>query len=202
MNALRDSSRRTKVLVAVATAVILAALPMAASAAPKPSDGPTPIVLFPAWHFTRLELTVHNQHVDPTCPSSGTFEDLVGFDPGPTFSQVCRDELSTLRYDPNPHKPMPPAVLRTAWRQGGDRRLRPDVQCAVLRADVPGARGGRLHARPRHPRRRLRRSAHPRHGRLPPAVEDSSSRRRIGRTAGSRSTSSGTRTGRSTSSTC
>ena len=26
--------------------------------------------------------------------------------PGPPFSQVCRDELSTLRYDPNPHKPM------------------------------------------------------------------------------------------------
>jgi lysophospholipase-3 len=28
------------------------------------------------------------------------------FDPGPPFSQVCRDELLTLRYDANPHKPM------------------------------------------------------------------------------------------------
>jgi lysophospholipase-3 len=81
-------------------------MPMAVSAAKPQSAGPTPILLFPAWHFTRLEVTVHNQHVDPACPSSGSFEDLVGFDPGPPFSQVCRDELSTLRYDPNPHTPM------------------------------------------------------------------------------------------------
>jgi lecithin-cholesterol acyltransferase len=106
VNASGDSRRRSRALVAVVAAVIFAALPMAASAGPKPSSGPTPIVLFPAWHFTRLEVTVKNQHVDPACPSSGSFEDLVGSDPGPPFSQVCRDELSTLRYDPNPHKPM------------------------------------------------------------------------------------------------
>jgi lysophospholipase-3 len=63
-------------------------------------------VLFPAWHFTRLTVRVHNQRVDSDCPRSGTFEDLVFFDPGPPFSQVCRDELLTLRYDKKSHQPM------------------------------------------------------------------------------------------------
>jgi lysophospholipase-3 len=66
----------------------------------------TPIVLFPAWHFTRLTFTVKHQTTDPNCPRSGTFEDLVFVDPGPPFSQVCRDELMTLRYDRDSHKPM------------------------------------------------------------------------------------------------
>jgi lysophospholipase-3 len=70
------------------------------------TTGPTPIVLFPAWHFTRLQVTVHNQHTAAACPRSGQFEDLVFLDPGPPFSQVCRDELLTLRFDANPHKPM------------------------------------------------------------------------------------------------
>ena len=107
MTTLNGSRRRTVALVAVAVAaVILAPMPTAASVGHGSSEGRTPIVLFPAWHFTRLEVTVHNQRVDPSCPRSGTFEDLVFFDPGPPFSQVCRDELLTLRYDPNPHKPM------------------------------------------------------------------------------------------------
>jgi len=38
-------------------------------------SGLTPIVLFPAFHFTKLAVTVHNQRVDPACPRSGTFED-------------------------------------------------------------------------------------------------------------------------------
>lgn len=102
-----DSSRpRTRALLALAATVVLAAMPIATSAGQPQASGPAPIVLFPAWHFTRLEVTVRNQQVDPACPSSGSFEDLVFFDPGPTFSQVCRDELLTLRYDPNPHKPM------------------------------------------------------------------------------------------------
>src|SRR5215210_2105286 len=87
---------------AVVMAVAAAALVLPASTASAddaPSRGRTPIVLFPAWHFTRLTVTVRNQHVDPQCPRSGTFEDLVLFDPGPAFSQVCRDELLTLRYD-------------------------------------------------------------------------------------------------------
>jgi lecithin-cholesterol acyltransferase len=106
VNAFGGSKRRTRALGVLAAVVILAAIPAAVAAGTKHPDGPTPIVLFPAWHFTRLEVTVRNQNVDPSCPSSGTFEDLVFFDPGPPFSQVCRDELLTLRYDANPHKPM------------------------------------------------------------------------------------------------
>jgi lysophospholipase-3 len=94
------------VAVAVGATAVLAPMPLAASAGANPSPGPTPIVLFPAWHFTRLAVTVHNQRVDPSCPRSGTFEDLVFFDPGPPFSQVCRDELLTLRYDSDSHKPI------------------------------------------------------------------------------------------------
>ena len=46
----------------VALAAILLVTRMPASAAAKrPAEGPTPIVLFPAWHFTRLTVTVHNQ---------------------------------------------------------------------------------------------------------------------------------------------
>jgi len=70
------------------------------------SQGRTPIVLFPAWHFTKLEVTVRNQRTDPSCPRSGTFDDLASLDPGPAFSQVCRDELLTLRYDDDPGTPM------------------------------------------------------------------------------------------------
>jgi lecithin-cholesterol acyltransferase len=88
----------------------LAALAIA-FVAPTPaaaSSGRTPVVLFPAFHFTRLEVTVHHQTVDPTCPSSGSFQDWFQNDqPATAFSQVCRDELLTLRYDPDPAVPMP-----------------------------------------------------------------------------------------------
>ncbi len=80
--------------------------PAAARGAHPTTAGVTPIVLFPAWHFTRLTVTVKHQRTDPSCPDSGTFEDLVFEDPGPAFSQVCRDQLLTLRYDPKGHKPM------------------------------------------------------------------------------------------------
>jgi lysophospholipase-3 len=108
-------SARTLKSVATA-AVVLALLCSAAPAAlakplarggPPTSPGLTPIVLFPAWHFSRLAVTVKDQTVDPGCPSSGTFEDLVFGDPGPDFSQLCRDELLTLRYDARGNKPMP-----------------------------------------------------------------------------------------------
>ena len=104
-----DASRRlTVTVVAVAVGVAAALLPApVAGADDDPAGGRTPIVLFPAWHFTRLAVTVHDQRVDPKCPRSGTFEDLVNFDPGPRFSQICRDELLTLRYDADQAKPMP-----------------------------------------------------------------------------------------------
>ena len=101
-----DASRRLTVAVVVVAVAVAAALLPAPVAADDDPGGRTPIVLFPAWHFTRLAVTVHNQRVDPSCPRSGTFEDLVSFDPGPPFSQVCRDELLTLRYDRDQSKPM------------------------------------------------------------------------------------------------
>ena len=67
--------RRSILAVTLVAATVIAPTPHAASAHHNSSDGLTPIVLFPAWHFTRLEVTVHNQHVDPNCPGSGTFED-------------------------------------------------------------------------------------------------------------------------------
>ena len=102
----RGSKRGMRTIVVGVVAAILLALPVATSAGGPHANGPTPIVLFPAWHFTRLQVNVNHQRTDPACPGSGTFEDLALFDPGPPFSQVCRDELLTLRYDANPHKPM------------------------------------------------------------------------------------------------
>ena len=138
MKGFHGSTRLTRTILAVTlvAAAVVAPTPQAASAQHDSSDGLTPIVLFPAWHFTRLAVTVHNQHVDPNCPGSGTFEDLVNFDPGPTFSQVCRDELLTLRYDARLAQTDAATVLRAARREGVDRRLRPDFQCPVVRADV------------------------------------------------------------------
>jgi len=94
------------VLVALAPAGVVAR-PHSAARANAAGSGLTPIVLFPAWHFTRLDFTVKHQRTDPSCPDSGTFEDLVFLDPGPAFSQVCRDELMTVRYDASKsHQPM------------------------------------------------------------------------------------------------
>jgi lecithin-cholesterol acyltransferase len=89
----------------VAAAVALAGLVLSADAsASKPHQeyGLTPIVLFPAYHFKRLLVTVHEQRVDPACPRSGSFEDFFpNPTPSTTFSQVCRDELMTLSYRPH-----------------------------------------------------------------------------------------------------
>ena len=67
----------------------------------------TPIVLFPAFHLTRLQVTVHNQVTDPACPRSGVFVDSYLEPASATFSPVCQDELLTLRYDFGSRKPMP-----------------------------------------------------------------------------------------------
>lgn len=81
------------------------------SAARPPAARPkalTPVVLFPAFHFTKLAVTVRDQTAARRCPRSGTFEDWYqNPHPGRVFSQVCRDELLTLRYNPNPSLPMP-----------------------------------------------------------------------------------------------
>lgn len=67
----------------------------------------TPVVVFPAFHFTRLKVKVKNQTVAPGCPRSGTFEDWFLNDVPSGFNQVCQDKLLTLVYDGDLSKPMP-----------------------------------------------------------------------------------------------
>jgi len=96
--------RGRRVLGVVAAAVALAGLLSAGASGSKPPQqgGLTPIVVFPAYHFTRLLVTVHEQRVDAACPRSGSFEDFFpNPSPSTTFSQVCRDELMTLSYRPH-----------------------------------------------------------------------------------------------------
>jgi lecithin-cholesterol acyltransferase len=97
--------RRTFSVVAVAVAVAASVLTAGATASDRrPGDHVelTPIVLFPAYHFARLLVTVQDQRVDSACPRSGSFEDFFP-NPAPStsFSQVCRDELMTLSYRPH-----------------------------------------------------------------------------------------------------
>jgi lysophospholipase-3 len=88
---------------AVAIAVVAGMLlPGTATAASRR----TPVVLFPAFHFTKLLVTVHDQHAAPGCPRSGTFQDwFLNDHPSTRFSQVCQDKLLTLRYDRRGHEP-------------------------------------------------------------------------------------------------
>lgn len=78
---------------------------------PGPSGSPArekpPVVLFPAFHFTKLQATVRDQTTAPGCPRSGTFQDWFRNDQPSRFSQVCRDRLLTLRYRDDPSLPMP-----------------------------------------------------------------------------------------------
>jgi len=68
----------------------------------------TPVVLFPAFHFTKLLVTVHDQDAAPGCPRSGTFQDwFLNDHPSKRFSQVCEDKLLTLRYARHSHKAWP-----------------------------------------------------------------------------------------------
>src|SRR5256885_821796 len=88
----------------VAAAVALAGFVLSAGASaskPRQEGGLTPIVLFPAYHFTRLVVTVHDQRIDLACPRSGSFEDFFpNPSPSTSSSQLCRDELMTLSYRP------------------------------------------------------------------------------------------------------
>jgi len=82
--------------------------PLSVSASSAHKTGRTPVVLFPAFHFTKLLITAHSQTVAPDCPASGSFEDwFQNTSPSTTFSQVCEDRLMTLRYDASHKKPMP-----------------------------------------------------------------------------------------------
>jgi lysophospholipase-3 len=90
--------------IAVMTTILVSSSP----AASPPAKPLTPVVLFPAFHFTKLEVIVRDQTTAPGCPRSGTFQDWFSNPhPSQAFSQVCRDELMTLRYNPDPSLPMP-----------------------------------------------------------------------------------------------
>lgn len=66
-----------------------------------------PVVVFPAFHFTKLEVVAQNQTALPECAPSGTFDEWFSNpDPGMTYDQVCRDKLLTLVVDPDKSKPM------------------------------------------------------------------------------------------------
>ena len=68
----------------------------------------TPVVLFPGFYLTTLEVEVKNQSVFSECPVSGFFEVWSGNpNPNPEFNQVCQDKLLTLMYNPASYKPMP-----------------------------------------------------------------------------------------------
>src|SRR5262245_23541887 len=70
------------------------------------ADQLTPVVVFPGWYTSKLEVTVQDQSVAPECPTSGTFELWLRNDsPSTKFSQVCQDKLLTLVVDPDDSKP-------------------------------------------------------------------------------------------------
>jgi len=98
------SRRRAAIRLLVAAALALVSLPSVPAAAARPAV--TPVVLFPAYHLTRLRVDVDDQRVAPGCPRSGTFEYFFqNPHPGP-FSQTCQDQLLTLRYDADSDRPM------------------------------------------------------------------------------------------------
>ena len=94
----------TSLLVATFVAWMLVTL----MSGPALADPLTPVVVFPGFHNSKLEVKVQNQSVAPECPTSGTFEDWFRNDsPSTEFSQVCQDKLLTLVVDPDDSKPMP-----------------------------------------------------------------------------------------------
>jgi lecithin-cholesterol acyltransferase len=95
------------VLVGIAVAMVLFAPATAKASLQRPSAGArTPVVMFPAYFFTTLKVTVHHQTVAPECPSSGSFRVFFLNDEPTAFSLVCQQKLLTMRYQPNSRKPM------------------------------------------------------------------------------------------------
>ncbi|HEV7666856.1 MAG TPA: hypothetical protein VGQ62_25200 [Chloroflexota bacterium] len=90
-----------RLLVILFLALVL--LPSAALAA-RPSV--TPVVLFPAYHLTRLTVDVRGQTAASECPHSGTFEYWFQNPHHSAFSQTCQDQLLTLRYAADSDRPM------------------------------------------------------------------------------------------------
>ena len=99
--------KRLAVLVGIAVAAVLFAPSTAKASLERPSGARTPVVVFPAYFFTTLKITVHQQTVAPECPSSGSFRAFFLNDEPSAFSLVCQQKLLTMRYQANPGKPMP-----------------------------------------------------------------------------------------------
>ncbi len=94
-------------LVGIAAAAVLLVPSAAKASLERPGvSARTPVVMFPAYFFTTLRVTVHHQTVAPECPSSGSFRVFFLNDEPSAFSKVCQQKLLTLRYDANPAKPM------------------------------------------------------------------------------------------------
>jgi lecithin-cholesterol acyltransferase len=70
----------------------------------------TPVVLFPGWATTKLEVQVDGQTAFPECPETVTFEWAAGITYPPEFSQVCVDKFMTLVVDPDRKKSMPERI--------------------------------------------------------------------------------------------
>ena len=110
----------TLVGLAVAAALLLPSSGAAKRAGPESEAAGAPVVMFPAYFFTTLKVTVHHQTVAPECPRSGTFRVFFLNDEPTAFSTVCQMKLLTLRYDAKREKPM---SRRFSDQRGVDVRI-------------------------------------------------------------------------------
>ncbi len=84
--------------------LVLASIGASSAAAATPR---TPVVFFPGYGTTILQVTVSGQTTVKSCPSSGSFQYGIPANPGTTFSQTCRDRLITGRWSTNRSLPWP-----------------------------------------------------------------------------------------------
>jgi lecithin-cholesterol acyltransferase len=107
-------------MVAVLTALAAIATSSADAAVPR-----TPVVFFPGYGTTILQVTVNGQTSVKGCPASGSFQDGIPADnTGTVFSQTCQDRLLTARWSRNRSLPfakrfsLPPGVTVTIPNYG------------------------------------------------------------------------------------
>ena len=110
---------------AVAAALLLPSSGAAKRAGPESEAAGAPVVMFPAYFFTTLRVTVHHQTVAPECPSSGSFRVFFLNDEPSAFSKVCQQKLLTLRYEDNRQSRCACGSRSTRCRRP-DRELRQD----------------------------------------------------------------------------
>jgi lysophospholipase-3 len=94
----------------VAIVILIAGILVAAVPGQAAGETVTPVVLFPGWATTKLEVQVNGQTAFPECPTTGTFEWVAGTSYPPEFTQVCVDKLMTLVVDPDRSKRMPARI--------------------------------------------------------------------------------------------